>query len=272
MMLPAIVFPFHDPQAVMLPYLWQLDSWLKQNFANAYIGLSHPTQLQQPEAVEHLQRDPFYRLAFNPPGSQPGEHYRAVYQSAVDGCPPAQRLHLCDLDRPVFALLTGHRQAYIDDFAWVNVQTQPVLFQRTPAAWATYPDNYRAIEGLVTRVGELLYNQTYDFGWSYLVLQTADLSSVLPQLNSRDFGVLIEILLLLRQRLITCPVDWLAWEDPFILGRDADELRAERSHSQTETVKRLRGLLPFFRHFLEKEPLLMIDLVWEKAPPKNTLD
>ena len=43
----------------------------------------------------------------------------------------------------------------------------------------------------------------------------------------------------------------------------------ERSQSQAETVKRLRGLLPFFRHFLEKEPLLMTDLVWEKEARKN---
>jgi hypothetical protein len=263
-MLPAIVLPFHDPQAVMLPYLWQLETWLKQNFANVYLGLSNPTQLNQPEAVERLQSDPFYRLTFNPPGSQPGDHYRSVYRSAVEECPPVQRLHLCDFDRPVFALLNGYRQAYLDDLAWANSQTQAVLFQRSPAAWASYPDNYREIERLVTRVGELLYDQSYDFAWSYLVLQAGDLSPVLPQINSHDFGVLIEVLLLLRPRLITRQVDWLAWEDPFILKRGANELRAERSQSRAETIKRLRGMLPLFRHFLEKEPLLMTELVWEK--------
>ena len=206
-MLPAIVLPFHDPQAVMLPYLWRLTPWLKQNFATVYIGLSHPTQLNQPEAVERLQSDPFYHLTFNSPGSQPGDHYRTVYQSALEQSPPEQRLHLCDFDRPVFALLTGFRQAYLDDLVWVNAQTQPVLFQRTPQAWATYPDNYREIEELVIRVGELLYDQTYDFAWSYLVLQAADLSWVLPQLNSHDFGLLIEVLLLLRPRLVTRQVD-----------------------------------------------------------------
>ncbi len=271
-MFPAIVLPFHDPQAIMLPHLFQLDPWLKQNFTHAYLGLSHPTQLQQPAAIDRLQHDPFYRLTFNPPGSQPGQHYRAVYQSAVDGSSPAQRLHLCDFDRPAFALSTAYRQAYLDDLAWANSQVAPVLFQRTPAAWATYPENYREIEELVARVGELLYGQTYDFGWSYLVLQAADLAWVLPQLNSLDFGVLIEVLLLLRTRLLTHPVDWLAWEDPFMLGRDPGELRLERSHSRPETIKRLRGLLPFFRHFLEKEPLLMTGLVWEKEAPRKDPD
>ena len=84
--------------------------------------------------------------------------------------------------------------------------------------------------------------------------------------------MLIELLILLRPRLLTRAVDWLAWEDPFLLGREAGELRLERSQSQAETVKRLRGLLPFFRHFLEKEPLLMTDLVWEKEAPKIAPD
>jgi hypothetical protein len=31
------------------------------------------------------------------------------------------------------------------------------------------------------------------------------------------------------------------------------------------------GLLPFIRHFLEKEPLLITALVWEKEAPKKDL-
>ncbi len=267
-MLPAIVLPFHDPNGIMLRYLWQQEGWLKQNFSNAYIGLTNPTQLNQAEALQRLQNDRFFRLALHPPGSQPGEHYRRLYQYAVEQCPAEQRLHLCDWDRPAFALATDFRAAFLGDLEWANAQSQAVHFRRSDAAWATYPDNYREIELLVTRVGELLYGERYDFGWSYLVLQAADLSWVLPQLTSRDFGVLIEVLLLMRTRLLVRSVDWLAWEDPFILGRDAAALRAERSNSRQETVKRLRGLLPFFQQFLEKEPALMSELVWEKEPGK----
>jgi len=39
-------------------------------------------------------------------------------------------------------------------------------------------------------------------------------------------------------------VDWLAWEDPFILERDADKLKQEREHSLVETQKRLKYVLP----------------------------
>jgi hypothetical protein len=42
----------------------------------------------------------------------------------------------------------------------------------------------------------------------------------------------------------TREVDWLAWEDPFILGRDADELKREREQSLDETNKRLNYVLP----------------------------
>jgi hypothetical protein len=39
-------------------------------------------------------------------------------------------------------------------------------------------------------------------------------------------------------------VDWLAWEDPFLLGQDPDVLKHERENSLTETNKRLNYVLP----------------------------
>ena len=39
-------------------------------------------------------------------------------------------------------------------------------------------------------------------------------------------------------------MDWLAWEDPFILSRDATELKRERENSLDETKKRLNYVLP----------------------------
>jgi hypothetical protein len=87
-------------------------------------GLSHPTLLGHPQAVERLRSDPFYHLTFNPPRSQPGEHYRSVYQSAVLQAPPGQRLHLCHLNHLAFALLTGFRQAYLADLTWAFTQVK----------------------------------------------------------------------------------------------------------------------------------------------------
>jgi hypothetical protein len=39
-------------------------------------------------------------------------------------------------------------------------------------------------------------------------------------------------------------VDWLVWEDPFILNRDAAELKQEREQSLAETNKRIKYVLP----------------------------
>lgn len=45
------------------------------------------------------------------------------------------------------------------------------------------------------------------------------------------------MVLLLQGELQTQDVDWLFWEDPFIEGRDPDELRQERETSREETMK-----------------------------------
>ena len=42
----------------------------------------------------------------------------------------------------------------------------------------------------------------------------------------------------------TKEVDWLAWEDPFILSRDPEELKHERENSLEETQKRLAYAMP----------------------------
>ena len=39
-------------------------------------------------------------------------------------------------------------------------------------------------------------------------------------------------------------VDWLEWEDPFLLKRSAQDLKREREESVEETEKRLAYVLP----------------------------
>jgi hypothetical protein len=48
----------------------------------------------------------------------------------------------------------------------------------------------------------------------------------------------------LQDDIQTRDVDWLAWEDPMILSRDAAELKHERENSPEETQKRLSYALP----------------------------
>ena len=61
-----------------------------------------------------------------------------------------------------------------------------------------------------------------------------------------------EMVLLLLDLLSTKEVDWLAWEDPFILGRDPQELKVERENSIGETRKRLAYVIPTLALLYEK--------------------
>jgi hypothetical protein len=260
----SIVLPIHDPGGIVIPFLWQIESALKQLFQHAFVGLTPATIELQTEQVERLRADPFYILNYNWPGSLLGDHFRSAYASALTFVTPETPLHLCDIDRVAFGFLTAHRSAFINDLLEANKSAQPVLFQRSAKAWATYPENYRQIEGWLTQTGQLLFGQAYDFAWSHLCIRASLLAQVLPKTSSRDFGLLIELVLLLQHQLITRQVDWLEWEDPFILGRSPEELRHERESSRAETLKRLRGMLPFFPHFLSLVPELNVELKWEK--------
>lgn len=97
---------------------------------------------------------------------------------------------------------------------------------------------------MLTRVGELLFNQTLDFAWCHLVLSAHDLGVALPLVQRSDLSVLAEIGLAHRERIKTRDVDWLAWEDPFVYSQDAAQLKAQRETDVQETLKRLSYVLP----------------------------
>ncbi len=244
-MKPVIVIPFHDPDGILLPFLAKIERELKAIFEQAILSISPQTAQRQVDALRRLSADSFYQLIHNDPNTLPGEHYINGWRYAVAHFPADCSFHLCDLDRFAFAL-DSYRATFLDDLAWASAQTQPVLFQRSAAAWATHPSNYRELEGMINRVGELLFGTRFDFAWSHAVLRGHHLRDLLDHLTGRDFVILIEMVLLLREQLLLRAVDWLAWEDPYILGVSAETLRHQRENSQTETEKRIRGLLPFF--------------------------
>jgi hypothetical protein len=249
--LPAIVLPVHDPQGLHLPHLKVITPELKQLFAQAFIGVSPLTEQQQRERIEELSADRFFCVNFNQAGSLPGEHYLSVYYNAVAHCAPEQVLHLCTPDRVAYILQSDYREQFIADLQAANQKTNPVLFQRTPTAWASYPKNYREIEYLAIRVCEFLFGKYLDAAWSHLVIRADQLQQILPQIKSHDFGLLTEVVILLKDNLQTQDVDWLAWEDPFIFSRDLEELRVERENSRDETYKRLRWLKPSMQILLD---------------------
>ena len=246
MHLPAIVLPLPDPEGIFLPHLKQITPLLKTTFAQAIVNLPPSTRCIQPEAVYQIEADPFF-LCGEFPESPVGDHFRALYSLAAQHCPPAQVLHLCYIDRLAFALQTHFYQSFLADVQAVTQEQTPLIFQRSAAAWDTHPRNYRDIESMVTRVGEWLFHKTLDFAWCHLAVQAGQLANVLPRTHQHDLSMVAEIVLQMLEQANTKEVDWLAWEDPFILGCDPPTLKTERENDPSETRKRLAYALPMLK-------------------------
>lgn len=217
---------------------------LKRLFHRAFIGVTAATIAAQPAAVEWLLTEPFFDVAYREPDTGVGEQFHALYTHAAASCTPDEVLHLCFIDRIAFALETTYRAAFMKDVLAVQGIDTPLMFHRSEAAWRTHPQNYRDIEMMATRAGELLFGQTLDFAWCHLVIQAGLLREILPGVKNADISMLAEMTLLLRDKLTSKAVDWLAWEDPFLLSCDATHLKIERENSAQETQKRLVYIVP----------------------------
>ncbi len=250
-MRPAIVLPLHDPDGVLLPHLAAVTPQLKAVFAEAFVSLTLPTCQAQGQLVSALQHEPFFQLCYFDPDCQPiGDRFRSLYAQAAAACTPGQVVHLCFPDRVCFALLSHHRAAFLADIATLQPERTPWLFQRSSAAWSTHPQNYFEIEQWATRTGELLFGRSLDFTWCHLALEAQRLRAVLPLTHSSDLSFVAEIVVALRETIRTQAVDWLAWEDPFIYGREPEALKRERESDPRETHKRLAYIVPTLEHLL----------------------
>jgi hypothetical protein len=231
----------------MGPHLDAILADLKQLFGQALLGVTRATVEAQPDVVKRFVADDFFDVTFREPNTRVGEQFRALYAHAAATCDPDRLLHLCFIDRVAFALETAHRLAFIADAASVASDATPLMFHRSEVAWTTHPRNYREIEGMTTRAGEMLFDKTLDFAWCHLVIQAGLLRDVLRNVSSPGMSVLAEITLILRDRLRTRPADWLSWEDPFLLGCDPDELKHKRENSVEEVRKRFKYVVPMLQ-------------------------
>jgi len=246
-MQPVIVMPMHDPAGVMFPHLKAVTPQLKSVFAQAFVSVTSITQETQPSSMAWLRQDEFFQALYHPSDVPVGCDFSALYAYAAATCPPDQILHLCFIDRVAFALQSDYREQFLADVQAVKPKDTPLIFQRSKAAWDTHPSNYRQLEAILTDVSRLLFKKDLDFPWCHLAIQARQLTAVLPYLNSTDLSLLAEIVVRLRDQARTKDVDWLAWEDPFVLSRDARELKAEREHSDAENRKRLAYVIPMLQ-------------------------
>lgn len=227
---------------------------LQRVFSRAYVSISPQTLSTQGESAARLQASPFFRLTHPPPDAAIGDQFLSAYRAAATELAPASVLHLCFLDRVLYALDGEHHDAFAADVHRVKARETPRLFVRSAAAWQTHPAHYHEIESWATRAGEVLLGRALDWTWCHLAVTARDLLDILPRVRYRNLTVLAEILYSLRDRITTQEVDWLAWEDPYFEGRDRDEMRRERNTSAAETRKRLGYVLPVIQFLLDQDP------------------
>ena len=242
-MKPALAFPYADLDGTVLPHLRTILPDLKSHFEHAYV-CSPPSALELLQQNELILADDFFTVYPVEGDSLIGERFAHLYLHAANEADPQQILHLCYPDRVAFALEGEYRKAFLADVASLTTDNLPLLFQRSQSAWETHPQNYRQLEGIVTTVGRNLFGRELDYGWCHIVVQAEQLREVMPLVRNPDLSMVAEMIFYMQDTVKTRDVDWLAWEDPFILGRDADELKREREQSLEETNKRLKYVLP----------------------------
>lgn len=242
--LHALVMPMHDPDGLLFPHLLALVPQLRELCGRVIISITPLTRVQQPHWVERVMADHFFGVCEFTKSLPVGDEFVQLYAHAAMISAPNTLLHLCFIDRVAFALQSPCRAQFLADMQRLQPADVPLIFQRSAAAWATHPRNYQAIEAMFTVVAEGYFQQSLDFAWCHLVVPAGQLQAILPQVQRHDLAVCAEIVLLLKETIQTRAVDWLAWEDPFILNRDPNQLKLEREQSPAETQKRLNYVLP----------------------------
>ena len=122
-----------------------------------------------------------------------------------------------------------------------------MVFERTPAAWATHPANYKEVEGMTSRLGELLFGSTVDWCACALIFGADVSRAIVKSSNNHSYAVWAEWLLLAAQQgatIASTEVDWLAWEDPFWEQVDGESLRRVQESDPQQVVKRIHMHAP----------------------------
>lgn len=255
MLKPIAVIPMHDPTGIMFPHLETITPILKKVFSKVFVSVTVVTQKALPDSITNLRNDSFFQVIRHETEISVGEDFLTLYDLAASTCHPNQVLHLCFIDRVAYALQSDHQAAFIADVEAVKAEHTPLIFSRSELAWQTHPVNYQDLEQMATRIGDLLLGKSLDFAWCHLAIQAKHLRQVIPHIKRRDLSIFAEFTLVLKDALQIKEVDWLAWEDPFIMSRDPKQLKAERERSVAETRKRLAYVIPILQLLLQSSSI-----------------
>jgi hypothetical protein len=174
---PALAIPYNDPDGMIFPHLQTILPDLKNHFDHAYIS-APPSTLEWLQQKSLIIADDFFTIFPVDENKLIGESIAYIYQHAAEAAHPDQPLHLCYPDRMAFALEGRYRDSFLADVDSLTNDDLPMIFQRSPYAWETHPQNYRKLEGLVTTVGRNLFGRELDYAWCHLVVRAGQLREI----------------------------------------------------------------------------------------------
>ena len=151
-------------------------------------------------------------------------------------------IHICTPDRLALAILK-HKSEFLKDMEDERKEEKPILYERSDFAWSTHPKNYWAIESMATALGKILYGKELDFFWCDFAARAGILKKIAEKVKTPDFRILAELIFPIKDELVIKKVDWLEWEDPFVLGREPAGFKKEREESAEEGQKRMKYVM-----------------------------
>lgn len=240
-----LAFPYHDPAGTCNDALRRHLDRLQSTFETICLGATPPTLAHNAMFLAEL-RAAGCLIAENGPETTIGDHSRSALQLAVEQNPDKQPVAFLFLDRFLFAMETDYKESFLADLALYQDQAC-MVFERTPAAWATHPANYKEVEGMTTRLGELLFGSSVDWCPCALIFSATIAQSIVPQSNNPTYAVWAEWLLLSAQQgatITTTEVDWLAWESPFWDHVDGQAMKQTQERNPLEVIKRIQMHAP----------------------------
>ena len=238
-----LTFPYYDPDGTYSQAFRHQLATLTSAFDAICISAIPPTSGNNPELLRLLEEAGCV-IFNNDPDAPIGDQSRAALRMATEQ--GQQPIFFGFLNRLLFDLETKWRAEFLQDLA-AHQTAEFLVFERSDAAWDTHPSNYREIEGMVSRMFELLSGRLIELMPCGLLLSQAAALTILDQSASTSWNVWGEWILLALKNDIpvtTRKVDWLAYQHPFWERVDPDAMKRNREASREETVRRITMNMP----------------------------
>lgn len=234
---PLFALPYHDPKGIYNDKFKSTLPKLQEFFSYICISAS-PDTASNTDFFDYLNGNGV-ETYINEPGSNIGDHFRKALKMGIEKAGEAA-IFYGFIDRTLFALNSQYSDQFVTD-----IQAdlgEMVLFERSELAWSTHPVNYREMEQSANKIGKHLLGQEVELASCGFLLKQDLVSKILAESRERSFSVEAEWILLayiLGIKPIIKKVDWLSWEDPYILDVDEPALKNSREHDPLETQRRL---------------------------------